>query len=67
MIIRKLACLNQDKYLSGKSLSISTGLELYNIPKTVSLPDFECFTQSFLLAWFFPLLLPIFISNPIKP
>ncbi|QIC63863.1 hypothetical protein [Acinetobacter schindleri] len=33
--------------MSGKSLSISTGLELYNIPKTVSLPDFKCFTQSF--------------------
>jgi len=28
---------------------------------------FECFTQSFLLTLFFPLLLPIFISNPIKP
>jgi len=40
---------------------------LQYIPKTVSLPDFKCFTQSFLLAWFFPLLLPIFISNPIKP
>ncbi|WP_308912371.1 hypothetical protein [Acinetobacter schindleri] len=53
--------------IEGRSLFISAGVKHYNILGTVSLPDFECFTQSFLLAWFFPLLLPIFISNAIKP
>jgi len=49
--------------IKGRSLFISAGVKHYNILETVFLPDFEYFTQSFLLTLFFPLLLPISLGT----